>query len=469
MNNHYGRHDLEPYYYMSSWAANDGNCNYVPMAVRDYQEYGIERLIKMKRQQNRDAPGLGKTMQTAFAANEVGKHILVLAPNNLTGQWEDWLRGEDELSLERCNGQAWQNVDGTIVNAARGNRWKRIEALRKRARWTVASHEMCRTHLKWLLKYNYDTVILDESHHGRNRKAEKAKGMLEVCKSAKYVFQASATVIWREADDLYHQFKMLSPDLFKSYNAFCHMFMDLEDEDGFDIKVKGVKPEMMPELRNLLELMGYGRDYQTAGRQLPPVIEKYIKIDLPEDVRKMYSEAVNFYRIQAMDENFNSWIAVYHALRKIVTGHFKHEAVSELLSDEVRKAVVFVWYKDTADGVVEALGSDFIVPVTGDYTLEERRRRALGAKHVVANIPSIQEGIDLSDARTVIFAEENWTPGSNYQAVSRVVRERQGGNNEEPVVVYYVHCKNTIDEVIHRRSRSRSGTVKELIKEALYL
>jgi len=444
---------------------------YNPIVPRDYQVVGIERMRNEMRLLNTDAPGLGKTMQAVFAS-EVP--VLISVPNYLVGQWGEWLRGEDEQSRERNDGEVYPNVVGRVV-VATGTRGAKNRALRARADWTVINHQMFRTHLALIEKIAktgfWKTLIIDESHYVKNHSAAISKGALKISKLIPRCYLLSATPVKREIDDLYMQFKILHPDLFPSYNKFIDYYC-VTDKSEWGVKVLGSKKKTRGELMELLDVMRIGRSYAQAGRSLPPVIEKYITIDLPPETRKLYDDAMNNFRVQFEQEethHYFSYIEVYHQLRQLVTGAFKWDAVIEALSDEVHKSVIFTWYKPTAYEIGKMFKGPIEV-VTGDIKdPDERRKLAKRDTHCVCTISSMSEGVDLSDARTVIFAEEDWTPGANYQALSRVVRDRNDdGENMEPVIVYYVHCKNTIDQIIHRRSKKRTGTIKELMTEALY-
>lgn len=442
------------------------NCGRVFYTLRDYQKDGVAFLNLRQRAWITDAPGIGKTPQTAYAAE--GK-VLVCVPNYLTEGWYEWLTGTDAKSLERNYGQVIPNVTGKVA-IAKGNRTARTEALTSGARWTIINVEMLRTYQDELkeLASSYETVIFDEAHHLKNRNAKQAKFAVELSKVIPRVYMATATPIWREADDLFMQLRVLWPDVYTSYWKFVDTWCTAET-DRFGTKVTGVKKGMQKDLEAMLQVVRIGRSYEEAGRSLPPVIEKYVKIELPPEVRQMYNQAINEFRIEILETKFPNYMKMFHALRRIITGAFKTQAVANLLDDQVRKAVIFSWYQETAEAIAYDAGLDMEL-VTGAQDVTERRRRALADKHVSATIASLSEGIDLSDARVVIFAEENWTPGSNYQAKSRVVRERVGSaRSNEPVLLYYVHCKNTIDEVIHRRSKMREGTIKELLHEAVFM
>jgi hypothetical protein len=91
----------------------------------------------------------------------------------------------------------------------------------------------------------------------------------------------------------------------------------------------------------------------------------------------------------------------------------------------------------------------------------------------VATMASLSEGVDLSYGRTVIFCETDYTPGRNYQALSRVIRHRTEGeatpdNNNDPVVCYWCRYAGTVDQQIFETQKSRTnGSALQVLKEAL--
>ncbi len=186
---------------------------------------------------------------------------------------------------------------------------------------------------------------------------------------------------------------------------------------------------------------------------------------------------------------FESYSAMMHTLRQITGWYGKIEAVTERIMDAYKytqgRTVVFTWYRDLAFKITDALNKiadedktgsiKHAVCLTGNITDPERRRQlAMGDKIVVATIPAISEGLDLSWGRQVIFAEEHYAPGSHIQAMARVVRDRAALNaddpaRDEPVLVDYIQTKDTIDEIVHDKSQQRGSTIKEVMREAVGL
>lgn len=484
---------------------------FLPMAVglqpREYQHEGIDFFFQRKRALNRDDPGLGKTIQAALAAVPP---VLVVCPNYLVGQWGEWLQ---------------QHIPSAKTIVAQGDRWKKQAAIfqfagleikgwdpkrfkagllaTQPAQFLVINKEMLRTHWSELMTAapHIHTMIIDESHHLRNKDAEVSKRALDLAKIIPRVYECSATPIWKEADDLFAQLRLLYPTVFTSYNVFCDDYL-VSDMTRFGRVVYGVQRAKQEEFDRMLSIMVLGRTYKQVARELPPVMEDEVWVEFDKEHRALYDDAVINYRVKFADEDgedlfLSSMSAVMHTLRQICGWHGKIDAIKDILEDtkvyDQGRVVIFCWYRETAKLLGEAFPGAPVI--TGAITDPAERRRIAAANArsglpVIATLASLSEGVDLSWARHVIFAEEHYAPGSHIQSLARVVRERQldgteipaestdpwdlvlkaldsRAANAEPVLVHYVNVKDSIDETIHRTSKRRGNTIRTVLKEAL--
>lgn len=441
----------------------------VGLTYREYQHEGVEFLWRTRRAMITDAPGLGKTIQAALAAE---LPCIVVAPTYLTNQWSDWLK---------------EHFPNRKVVLAKGNRQEKVEHLLNPADFLIVNKEMLRTHIEELAvvakRFRYNTVIFDESHHLRNRATGASRGAVVLGQVVKRVYLLTATPIWKEADDLYMPLQIMHPDLFKSYNDFVETWC-VSSADRWGVKVYGIKKSMLAELNKLMDVVRIGRTYEQTGRDLPPVIENTLKIEFNPIERRRYDDAVQLYRLRLQNEDMfmSSYMEVMHTLRNL-TGFEKIDPIVDTVEDTRQfhegKYVIFTWYRDIAERLQRALPE--ATYISGDMKPDERQRLSKLQNPIITTIPALSEGVDMSWARMVIYAEEHWPPGSQVQSLMRVRRERQlVGSvddeadrdarrelNESPILVYYVHVKNTIDETIHAVSRRRSATAKEVLSEAL--
>lgn len=425
-----------------------------PLELRPYQEIGCDWLCDKKRAFLTDYPGLGKTLQASEAAV---RPVLVTAPSYLTEQWSEHLHRQypnDRIVL----------ATGTI------DRFKRQKRLNRRADWYIVNHEMMRSFTMPEVK----TVIVDECHHFRNRNALKTKGLAKYTQDEGLrVYMLSASPMWKGPEDIWAQLNILQPDLFRSYHEFIDTFM-ITDNTPWGQKVLGVKKSNRKILDGMLSILKFGRTYADVGRTLPESIKTSIKVDMPPRLYEKYEEMRDFYRLELEEEGeieiFSSYIAVLHSLRAFTNFPDKQEALVSRLEDVGKPALIFVWYKDTADSIHKLIKNS--VMLTGDMSPAERLEQANKAQHsgktIVATLSSLGEGVNLQKYRHVIFYETDWTPGRNFQALSRVVRDRNdSGLDTEPVLVDYIYVSKTVDQVIYKMAQCREASIKDVMREVL--
>ena len=424
--------------------------------IRKYQQEGVQFFLRKKRAMNTDRPGLGKTIQAALAAESP---TLVLCPKYLVGQWELWIQ---------------THLPEQSVIALKGDRFKKAKIIKdQQADFIVGNYQVLRTHYQELMARQkalpWKTLILDESHHLRNRQAIMSQHAAKLANAPgmERVYELTATPIWKEVDDLWMQLHILQPQIFSSYFHFVDTYC-ISESDRFGTKVLGVKKSMVPQLTQMLGILQLGRDYKQAGRELPPIINKEVKIDMPPKIKKLYEDTKNYW-VEEIEEGFTNFSQVLHSLRQISSGPHKTDAIVEALEDLQNKPVlIFCWYRDHAHELSRHIPGSKVI--TGEMKEDERRHVArTNPGTTIATISSLCEGVDLSHLRHVFFAEEHWPPGSTDQALSRVHRERQTESNEEPVLIYYFHSKGTIDEHIHNVATRRAGeaaNLREVMQEA---
>ena len=405
------------------------------LTLRPYQSQGVAFLATIKRAMLADAPGLGKTLQASSAAI---KPVLITAPTYLVEQWANFLAEqypEDRISL------------------AVGSRAKRTKALDTPADWFIINHQMLRT---------YDvpkvtTFIVDESHHFKSHRAEMSQDALTVALQVPRVHLLTATPVVREPDDLYMQLRLLDPRRFKSYDqfvdAFCNSYWG-----PFGRQISGLKKGT--NFAEIIKLYVLGRSYEEVKLQLPTLIEQKLTITPDAALLSRYRRAKLQYRLD--NRIINSPLELLRELRRLTVCKQKLDVIQALVEDTPGCSVIFCWFRETAAALAQLLNAPMI---TGEMQPGERRTVAL-EKHkvIVATIASLSEGIDLSFAKTVIFAEEDYTPGRMFQAISRVHRWT---TDLDPVRVFYVLMRQTVDEVIHHCVDRRISSAQMVLALAL--
>lgn len=430
--------------------------------VREYQAQGTNFLRAVKRGFLTDEPGLGKTIQ---AIRAVELPCMVIAPKHLILQWEASILQEDPKAK---------------IASVMGTRTQRDMILDKQADWYILNYEMLAT---YDLPPDMRTFINDESHRLRNRHATLTHAAYEIENRVKdaRIYHLSATPMWKAPDDIWMQAHILYPQVsvFKSHKRFVDLFcVSLRSPFGGP-KVVSIKRAMRGPLKDLLAPIMLGRTYKDVGRYLPDTIETVIELSLPKAHRNIYKQMVDNYSIEYGEDKqkliFEA-TTVLHALRQVTAHAGKFDAIKSLLEDNLNiPAIIGFWYRDHAKYMYELLPKGSAVLLTGEIDSVERNRLALQAQsrgqHIVATQDSIREGTNLSKYKLFVFGEQHYVPESNRQFMTRAVRDRNdGGKDKEPVRVFYVCMKGTIDMSIYKVAKKRGeaiASVREVLDRTL--
>jgi len=385
-----------------------------------------------------DAPGLGKTLQASEAAVAP---VLVACPTYLLNQWEEFLT---------------QQYPHQTVAVARGSTDKRYEAIVKFADWTIINIEMLRSYEFGFVR----TLIIDESHHIRNKDSQQARGALELARSrgVERVYLLTGTPIKKEPDDLFMQLRVIDPLRFTSYHSFIRNYCVVIGTPWGD-KVVGIRDT--ERFKHMLSYYALGRTYDDVRLQLPDLISTNVYVTLESTNRHIYDKMESSLRLE--DITFENALSLMHALRLVLlTSSEKLEATSDLIDDlGVSDYVIYTWYKDSAYILSELLKCPYI---TGDTPNDKRIQIAHSSKAIVATMSSMSEGVDLSDKKVLIFHEVDYVPGTMYQALSRV---RRHSVNNDPVRAYYILTRNTVEESIAHVMFERAQTAYSILRSRL--
>lgn len=406
---------------------------------RPYQIDGARWLHQTGRAILADDAGLGKTLQATLAAV---KPVLITCPTYLVWQWAEFLES--------------QYPDETIAVAS-GKAADRFEALTAGADWTIYNIEMLR---RYPVPPLTQTLIVDEFHRLRGRKAQQTQFAAKIAQSIPRVYGLTATPIYRDIGDLWSQLHILNPTRWSSYWRFIDTYARTMDT-GWATKIVGTKndEQLIAELNQTL----LRRTYREVGLFLPDIIDSQVVLDFTGPDRRAY-DLIKDSLIDA-DGSEISASAALNELRRF-TLPTKLTALNSLIEDAPGEPIIiFCWYRDSAHYIADALRC---APVTGDEPSERRREIALTAvankKPVVLTIASLSEGIDLSQAKRIVFIEESYVPGEMHQAIRRVQRWT---TDTRPVLSTYIRVRASADISVHRAQTTRQTSARAILKDAL--
>ena len=392
------------------------------LAYLPYQKAGIAYAAQRTNALIADEMGLGKTIQALGLINlkQDIRTVLVIAPKSTLLNWqreaERWLVREVEL---------------VTIN---------YDMISKRPE---------------LMGRVWDLVVLDESQYVKNPKAKRTKAALAVPASRRLFL--TGTPILNRPVELWPTLEKIDPaGLGRNFFGFAKRYCgarqiragrklvwdfsgssnlgELQERMRTAFMVRRLKADVLTELpakrRQIIPLEANGAARLLAAEQR--LIEK---MGFDEAARMLTGEVPGFTEMSA----------VRHEI-----GVAKIEKALDHITDaleNVGKVIVFAHHQDVVAGLVDGLRDVGAVSITGQ-TSAEARQQAVDAfqsdpdiRVFVGNIKAAGVGITLTAASTVIFVEQDWTPGWMQQAEDRAHRIGQ----TESVLVQYLVFDGSLD------------------------
>lgn len=401
---------------------------------------------------------------------------LVICPNGLRKRWRR------EIIHGPCDrdGQPiypdWPGSDVQILDGK--NPGARRAQLAEPADFYITNWEKLRTD-HFLAEHEWCAILADEMHRAKNRDAqqaaplvgehEKGRAHRPPALTAPIQIGASGTPLMNTPDELWSLLRWMHPEQYTSFWKFHYDYVD-EYPTKYGRVMRGVKnPDALRfELGNRMVRRTKKLVLPDLPDKLPPEV---IEVDLNDSERKLYEEAedallldvVNFARKQAEEsvsesepdrepiirdraaaiaeelaalplERLQGTIdnggARITALRQITAQAKAREAV-EIIRDNLGKPfVVFTWYVPPARWISEQLQASkqsvsLIAGPGGDPEESARAFQASETDQCVCTLAKGGIGIDLYRSSTAIFADEDWVPDINRQALDRLHRKGQ--------------------------------------------
>jgi len=197
---------------------------FVAEALKHQRWFGLVRLLVA------DEVGLGKTLSLATALltltlqadrqrneRQRPRAAAILAPKALTEQWQTELADKLGIPIARWNSQlkTWMDPENRVISPAGAEQIRRCPL-----RIGIISTGLI-TYPSWEREYleavSFDTLVLDESHKARMRKApgqqeqpnELLRFMLHAANRSRHVLLGTATPMQTDPEDLWDQLRIL--------------------------------------------------------------------------------------------------------------------------------------------------------------------------------------------------------------------------------------------------------------------
>jgi len=429
----------------------------------DYQLDGIKYGLQHDRFLLLDAPGLGKSLQLIYLAQELKEKenlqhcLIVCGINSLKTNWKSEIEKHSNLSCtilgQRINKKGKFVVDGID---------KRLEQLKNPIEefFVITNVETLRNDkiIQALLKNKhnkFDMIVVDEIHKCKGQNSQQSKNLLKL-NNAKHRVGATGTLIMNNPLDAYVPLKWLGHEhsTFSNYRYYYCSY-------------GGPFNNMLIGFKNLTVLQEQLKKYSLRRTKdildLPPktIIPEYIELNdaqsifynnikegIAAEVDKVKLTTANTLAITVRLRQATACPSIL-TTESIESSKIERAVdIAEQLISCGEKVVIFSTFKQTVYELYKQLCNYGVVLGTGDQDDAELEL----SKTKFQDDPSTRiflgtwqrsgTGITLTAASYMIFIDTPFTAAEFEQNSDRI--HRIGAKN--PVFIYNLIAKDTIDE-----------------------
>ncbi|XP_063789840.1 DNA annealing helicase and endonuclease ZRANB3 isoform X2 [Pseudophryne corroboree] len=403
-----------------------------------------------------DEMGLGKTIQAIAVAYFYRDEwpLLIVVPSSLKYPWieemEKWIPGlgpEDITVIE----------NKTDVG--------RISACKV----TVLGYGLLTSDAKTLMnalyKQHFRVVLVDESHYMKSRNASRSQLLLPIVQKATRALLLTGTPALGRPEELYMQIDALFPRRFGTWTEYAKKYCNAH------VRYFGKRTQWdyrgasnLDDLHQRLSSIMIRRLKNEVLTELPPKIRQRIPFDLPKDVAKEMNasfeewEKLMRYPDSLTSDSSSPFIQVMGQITRMYkqTALAKAGAVKDyikmMLENDKLKFLVFAHHLSMLQACTEAaieskaryIRIDGSVPSAERIHLVHQFQSDPDTRVAVLSIQAAGQGLTLTAATHVVFAELYWDPGHIKQAEDRAHRIGQSSS----VHIHYLIAKGTLDTLM---------------------
>ena len=415
---------------------------------KDGVAFTISRLRTNRGALVGDVMGLGKTIEAMVTANALGpRRILVVCPASVLLTWrrEIW---------------KWQTLDLPVflIQAEYDTTINRVLLKWTVDGWFIINYDIL-ANFPEVKAASWDLLIIDESHKLKNpetiRTQQVLGGGLIPQLPAEKVLLLTGTPMVNYVHDLYTQLHFLDSAMWPSFPAFVgdHYFPgyriispsqvigDVRDLQGLRRKLATVmirRPkavlDLPPKKQEIIDVDVKDNEFWSVlheqGKVLGKLQSRLMKL-LDKDLPGAPSAEIR--RLQDQIKRITASLRYQVGIQKV-------PAVIDYLRTCTGKTLVFAYHHDVIMALVAALADRSVAWFTGSSSLRDRDRAAKkfqndpNCQFFIGNIEAAGQGITLTAARHVVFAEPDWRGTYLEQAEDRAHRIGQ----THPVLVTYL-------------------------------
>lgn len=221
--------------------------------------------------------GTGKTLSALWAADILFKHnkirkVLIVSP--LSTMQAVWGR------------EIFQNLPHRKFCIAHGAKDYRIKAIAADANFIIINHDGVTIMESWLIKENFDVIIVDELTAYKNPTSNRSKAMCRIANSVRAVWGMTGEPTPNGPSEAFGQARVVNPTNPALPKFFIEFQQKVEIQIGEHLWIPKEGSEM--EVFKILQpSIRFERDKCT---DIPPCVKEYIEIPMTSQQRDVYEE-----------------------------------------------------------------------------------------------------------------------------------------------------------------------------------
>ena len=429
-----------------------------------YQEEGIQFGLNNDTFLLLDPPGLGKTLQLTYIAEELKrrenlKHCLIICGiNTLKTNWKKEIQRHSKLDCTILGEKVTKR--GKVVYGGIADRLKQLEKPIKEF-FVIVNIETLREPkiIEKILngKNKFDMIVVDEIHKCKNASSLQGANLLKLTK-AKHRIGATGTLLMNNPLDCYVPLKWIDADRstqgnFKKY--YCVY--------GGQFGTEFMGYRNLETLKKQLDLFSLRRPKSLLNLPDKNIINEYV--DMSDQQRKFYENVSSGVRdeVDKVELKPNVVLGMVMRLRQatacpsiLTTQNIPSAKIDRVcdLVDEItsdgHKVVIFSTFKETVGVLQDRLSGYKPLIGTGDIDDEiishnvDIFQKDTDRKVFIGTWQKCGTGLTLTAATHMIFVDIPWTAAAFEQACDRIYRI----GTKEPVFIYNLITTDTIDECV---------------------
>lgn len=420
-----------------------------------YQQYAISRVIDTPKLALWLDMGLGKTVSTLTAINDLiynrfaVRRVLVVAPKKVAeATWQDEV-------------QKWDHLKHLRFSTVLGTERQRMAALYRAADVYVIN----RDNVQWLVdvlgnEWFFDMVVLDEASSFKNHQSKRFRKLKTVLPRISRLVELTGTPAPRDLMDLWAQIYLLDQGqrLGKTISAYREQWFSPDKRNRstiFSYKADEGAEEVIKQRLSDICISMKAEDYL----ELPDCIVRDVPVVLDNSAQKWYDEMEKKMVLelagQVIDAGTVAMLrmkllqvasgAVYDEDRRVAKVHdCKLEAFMELVESlNGNHALVFYAYKHDRDRIMEALKREKVNAREFKGPEDQEAWNNGQVDVLLAHPASCAYGLNLQQGgHNIVWFGLTDSLELYQQANARLHRQGQG----HPVIVHRLLVKGTVDE-----------------------